>query len=231
MTIWDLSGLTPAQREITQQAIDAADYPWERLGRTIPVEWVDLSRYSAASAAQGHAHIRREGDVGHVLQARSRALGLAWYSGKVSIDSSLESDPVLAREVFLAEGAHMVDFFAMTPEQRQAIFDAYHPHVASGTDPHGHGWFEESGNQDYWSWVGESFMFGFIHAFAPGMPTSLDAFHHPSTLEIGQKVRRILLPVVGSPRGRIYHRETCRYGRGRPVVDVEGRRPCRRCRP
>jgi hypothetical protein len=117
-------------------------------------------------------------------------LGLAWYEGKVSIEKSLVNEPELAMEVFMSEGAHMVDFFYMSPEQRQAIFDLYH---GGDTNPHDHGWFEETGNNDYWSWVGESFMAGFCFAYTDIVPT-MDSFTHPSTPAIGQEIRKILTP-------------------------------------
>lgn len=246
--IFDLSALTPRQREITQEAINRCTFDWSLLepkllaekGKSkIPVEWVDLSRYAAQLAeqkAQGkHAHIHERGDTGHPIEARSRVLGLAWYSGKVSIEQSLESEPQLAMEVFLAEGAHMVDFFYMTDEQRGEVFDAYH---ADDLPEHGHDWFDKG---TYWEWVGESFMSGFMVAYSD-LPISLDNFTHKTTTEVANKIRQILTPELEANfgylnRSKSFHKAD--HWRKRWDVAVAsreeaastGRMPCKVCKP
>lgn len=187
----------------------------------IPVEFEDLSRYVQIAVEQqhqhqraevsdevrktstphihtGHFHVDEEGDLGHGILFRNRVLGLAWYSGRVSIDISLESEPEYAIEVFLAEGAHMIDFFYMIPNHRRDIFKIYHPdmtdeQIVAHTD---HGWFEETGNNDYWSWVGESFMAGFIRAYTRlgSVQVTLDNFIHHSPVEAGKPIRKVLTP-------------------------------------
>lgn len=205
--IWDLQG-TENQNAIIRTALDACDFPFELLvpklsstkGKVrIPVDWADLSTYGAQAvrgAEQGtsthtghhdnHVHDHSVGEY-DLLEYRSRVLGLAWYSGRVTMDISLERDHQLAREVFLSEGAHMVDFFYMTDEQRQAIALAFHGGDAT---PHGHDWFDVG---SYREWVGEAFMGGFIKAFASTIPVTIP-FVHPATAPVGLEIRRILLP-------------------------------------
>jgi hypothetical protein len=173
------------------------------------------------------------------------ALGLAWYSGKISIEQSLINEPDVAREVFLAEGAHMLDFFFMTSEHRRKIFSVYHE---GSEDAHGHDWFDDQEdvgdpnvrNPDYWSWVGESFMSGFIFAYAPDLPQPLFArqpWAHHSSRTIGTQIREILTPgpppVVGRPASKVYHKPTCWVARVWPMVETEriGRRGCKLCKP
>lgn len=254
--VFDLVG-DDEQNTIIKQAIAEQDYPWERLdlssvGReAIPVEWADLSRYTqeleAAERSGAHLHFHKDGDTAHPiageLEGRRRVLGLAWYSGKVTIEQSLKAQPLLAREVFHSEGAHMADFFdpAITPEVRRQIFAFYHPdmtpeEIAAHTE---HGWFEETGNNDYWSWVGESFMEGFIYAFTPLRPPST-RFDHPTTEEIGQQIRELLLPATppmfGAARSSVFHDShrgitaAVTFPSYAAAVDA-GRRPCRVCRP
>jgi hypothetical protein len=197
MTIFTLSG-TAAQQALVSSALAACDFPFERLvdklqaqtGRTtIPVEWADLSRYAAtvseAAAKGGHAHVHEDGDTAHPIEYRQRVLGLAWYSGKVSMDVSLEANPDLAREVFLSEGAHMVDFFYMTDEERGALIKHWDP-----TDDPNVDWFDAG---PYETWMGEAFMGLFVRAFAPSVPVTLTQFTHEVTGELVQSTRRLLL--------------------------------------
>lgn len=190
--VWRLVG-TEVQNAIIQAALNRCDFPFERLapklvadvGRDyIPVEWADLSQYAASASESKHIEI--DGGTAHVLEYRQQTLGLAWYSGKISIEKSLESDPELAGEVFIAEGAHMVDFFYMTDAHREAIFNAYHG--GSATE-HGHGWFDVA---DYRAWVGESFMGGFAQAYTD-FPVTIP-FTHDSPEAVGPVIRKILTP-------------------------------------
>lgn len=213
---FDLQNMTETQRQIVRDALDATDFNFKALipgleaqvrRNYIPVLFSDLSRYRETEEGAevvhgehgeaGHSHDPVDGvhTISREIEGRRQVLGLAWYAGKVEVEITLQSNPALAMEVFLAEGAHMVDFFFMRPEHREAIFAAYH---ADDATPHDHGWFEETGNNDYWSWVGESFMYGFIAAFST-VPYSGDAFAHKTTPEIGAKIREILSP-SDSPR-------------------------------
>jgi len=131
VTTFELAG-TPAQNAVAQAALARCTFPFDVLSvDRIPVEWADLSRYAATvaegKASGGHAHVHENGDTGHPVEARERVLGLAWYSGRVTLDTSLETDPTLAGEVLLSEGAHMLDFFWMTDRRRMVIYNALHP--------------------------------------------------------------------------------------------------------
>lgn len=222
--MFDLSRLTPSQRQIIEGALADWKFDPENLrpglkretGRSaIPVEFIDLSRYGQATAsraagdhasephdhANGHDHSHdsgdhvhvtdpQTGDVGHGILHRSRVLGLAWYSGKVSIEKTLESDPALAREVFNAEGAHMLDFFWMTDDDRAKIASSLH---ADGNWQHDdHSWFEERGDQDYYDWPGETFMDLFILAATPDKPSMAMRWTHPVTAKAVEVCRQVL---------------------------------------
>lgn len=211
--IFELQG-TPSQNAHVKAAIDACDFPFERMipaiqqqqGRDfIPVEWADLSRYAAqpfrGSGDHDHTHEEHDSlegewshsdaaegdDKAHGVAFRNRVLGLAWYSLKVSLDTSMEADPALAKEVFLSEGAHMIDFTVMTEAQRDTIFAIYH---GGSTTEHGHDWFDVGG---YYEWVGESFMGGFIKAYAPTIPVTIP-FVHDTSEKIGAEIRAVLTP-------------------------------------
>lgn len=210
---WDFTGLTPAQRAVLQPALEACDYPFSRIrrntGRRVPVTASDLSRFAQALAEhhrEGHVHVHDEdGNEGHLLgepatsASRSAALGLYWLptskypAGRVELDSSIFGQPDLAREVLLAEGAHAVDYGAMDEQDRSEITAAY---IAEHRDPDGtDDWFDERGEDDYWSWIGESFMSGFTRAFAPSLPRPLEArqpWKHPSSDAIAARIREVL---------------------------------------
>lgn len=261
--VWDLSGLTETQRKITAEALDACTFDWRKVlpglkadvNKTkIPVEWKDLSRYARAGqksaeehdhddhphdSENGHIHVKADdGDVGHGILYRKQVLGLAWYSGKVTIHSGLESRPALAKETFICEGAHMADFFGMTPAQRAAIFAAYQQENPSEVDADD-GWFEEKGDEDYWDWAGEAFMIGFTKAFTPITPT-LDSFTHKSTPAVVAEIRRSLQqdaqPYFTNKYKKIFHDAHRGIGRAytfatRDEALAAGLRPCGVCRP
>lgn len=196
MNVWDLQG-TPQQNAIIQDALAACDFPFELLlpklqatkGKSlIPVDWADLSVYGAQAArTAGGDHSHDHSGEYDLLEFRERVLGLAWYSGRVTLDLSLQVNRTLAMEVFLAEGAHMVDFFYMTEEHRREVALAFH---AGDPTPHGHDWFDVG---SYREWIGEAFMGGFIKAFAPSVPVTIP-FVHAATAQVGLDIRRILLP-------------------------------------
>lgn len=221
--VWNLVG-TANQNAIVQDALNRCDFPFQWLeselrsevGKTqIPVEWADLSRYGQAEAMDvprhgaDHDHDEQElthfhvedpetGDKAHGIGFRNRVLGLAWYSGKISLEVTMELQPELAKEVFLAEGAHMVDFFYMNDEHRRGVWNAVHTdvedlpagiNIEDGIDlGHGHGWFDVGG---YYSWVGEAFMGLFIKAFSD-LPVTIH-FHHPATPEAARETREAFL--------------------------------------
>jgi hypothetical protein len=112
---WEPQG-SPNQKQIVYDALQRCTFDFGQIAqdRVVPVEWENLSRYYSSDAKQitedNHVHLAN-GDVGHPIEARARVLGLAWYSGKISLDLYCEPRPDLAHEVFLSEGAHMLDFF------------------------------------------------------------------------------------------------------------------------
>lgn len=248
MTIFQYLG-TANQQRIAREGMARFTFPhWERLlpklavkGRTaIPIEWADLSRYSAQLAEQvangGHAHIHENGDTADPIEdaSRSRVLGLAWYSGKITLEQTLEQNPALAHEVLGAEMAHMVDFFdpLMDNGGRERINTAYH----GGTlHDHGHDqWFDEG---TYWDWPGESFMEGFTKAFSD-IPTTMDNFTHKTTPYVVAVIRDVLDPKYGGViKSKVYHRKACFFLRLAGGPDFEwadapgSRRPCKVCRP
>lgn len=262
---------TTTQQAIVGEAIGRCTFPfgWLRVGLhadtgrlRIPVDWQDLSRYSAAAAAHEPAQVTPRahsdaheitdpatGEKAHVL-ARERVLGLAWYSGKVTLDTSLESDRELAGEVFLSEAAHMVDFFWMADRHRIAIWNALHP-PGQQLDPdtpiedakdlgHGHGWFDVG---PYGTWVGEAVMSAFVAAFSD-YPVTMLFPDHPVTPRAAAAIRAALVPdepkpaqFVGAKRSVVYHHPQCWIVPAiiNPLplgyVAPEGRRPCRLCKP
>lgn len=257
--VWDLRG-NEQQNAIIKDALNRCDFPFNLLvpklnaetGRSvIPVEWDDLSRYAAQLESQklagGHFHIHENGDTAEPIERRERVLGLAWYSGKVTIEQTLVSEPELAKEVFLSEGAHMVDFFYMTNEHRIAIWNAVHPdsqHIPAGTNiedgldlGHGHGWFDIA---SYREWVGEEFMGLFVRAFS-NVSLSIWFAHQWDTNAIEQ-VRAALLPqpepspFFAKKGSKVYH--DTHKGLAKNIVfrTVEearsaGLRPCKTCKP
>lgn len=259
--VFDLSSCTPLEQDITARALRRCTFDFERLrpglqaavGRDhIPVEWADLSRFSqlhvlvyvneGAETGErpvdlGHFDVEEDGDHGHGILWRGRALGLAWYSGRVSIEKTLADEPELAGEVFLSEAAHMVDFFLMTPEQRARVFALFH---GDDPTPHDHGWFEETGNHDYWSWVGESFMGGFVRAFSD-FAVTLTGFNHAVTDQVARGIRDVLspaptVPVFGTKGSAVYHDEhrgvrQIMWWPAPAAAIAEGRRPCGVCKP
>jgi len=157
-----------------QAAIDRCDFPWDRLlsglaeqtGRqTIPVSWADLRSFGA--------------------------LGLAYYDGRIVLEQGMAlADPELAKAVFLAEGSHMTDFFYLVDGQREAMWDAYHPGLGEDIGGHDHHWFDPT---TYYSQIGETYMIGFVNAFAPTFDVSAWGFSHQTTPEIAALLRVIVL--------------------------------------
>lgn len=222
--IFDLQGTTQ-QNLIVHECLARCDFPWrEQIGQglkfdtgrdTIPVDWQDLTRYRASEADSPRAHgggahedtiyDPDTGEMAHTIEYRSRVLGLAWYSGRITLENSLVNEPELAGEVFLSEVAHMWDFFGMTDTDRVTVWNAVHPpeqHIATLTDivdgvdlGHGHGWFDVG---DYYQWVGEALMGLFVRAFSDYSVT-IDFPEHPVTPEAAKAVREIVYPPAEDP--------------------------------
>lgn len=209
-TVFYTSG-TPEQIDLANSALEACDFDFDLLrpslvreGRTtIRVEWSDLSRYNHSAATHDHAEgahtITREVD------GRQRVLGLFYLPPhtRVVLDRSLEQHPDLAREVFLAEAAHAVDYHYMTPAHRRAVVNLLHKDdLAEGADVFDGATFKLDGHECSWfdvgayaDWVGEAFMETFIEAFAPSVPVTIE-LNHPTSPQVAQSVRDLL----GAPK-------------------------------
>lgn len=248
---FDLSQLTRPQRLIIDGAIARCDFPFElclpalhdRWGRrSIVVTWEPLEPYLGGV---GHEHDESVHATAHPVQARGRVAGLAWTDGRIMLAPWLESESALAVEVWLAEAAHQVDFFFISQDQRRALFALFHHGDPTPHDDHG--WFEEAGNQNYWDWVGESWMAAFTLAYSDVVPDWMD-FSHRVTAEARDTIRSILgvpmppappsgpAPYFGATRSKLFHDQHRRVTRDlewatRELAIASGRRPCGTCRP
>lgn len=281
--LFDLSALSPAWRSLVEAAFVRGAYPWETLldglraqtGRTtIPIDTADLSRWgqtAATSVGAGdkaatslpvddaedhgldHHHDHDASTGAHLVAFRRRALGLAWYSGRITLEETLLPEPELAAKVLWFELAHMADFFGMDAGQRRAIYAAFH---GGEVTDHGHGspedWFGDADRTGYWHQVGEALMPAFAAAFA-GLGGLGDGFAHVATPEVIAEIRRVLLPPPAPPdpelepdpatapyfarRGSLLVHDRHRRVRrdvGFDTLDAAlaaGYRPCRVCKP
>lgn len=283
--IWAPRG-SPSQNALIQRALAACDFPFDALapslhaeGKTsIAVEWADLSRSARAGGSGhhhdepapeappaepgGHSHEDGVHSVEREVDGRSRVLGLFYLPPytRVVLDLSLEQNPALAIEVFLAEAAHAVDYHYMVPRggMRRAVWNALHsipgpagdPIPESGDVDHGHSWFD--GPAGYSSWVGEAFMEAFVEAFAPSVPVTIQ-LAHPVSPDMAALVRTALLAPLAPPppesppppppgrvyRGRyraVYHDSHARiqpveWYASAEVAEAAGLRACRTCKP
>lgn len=220
---------TAVQRLIIEEAIRLCDFPFDKLlpslqkegKQSIAVSWEDLSRYNNTAAVaheirahdnehahSGGHHMKVDGmEVSPVIReidGRSRVLGLFYLPPhtRIVLDSGLAGDAPLAREVFLAEGAHAVDYHYMTNNHRLAVWNALHQLPGdrlpegttvheSGDLDHGHSWFDGPGG--YNTWVGEAFMEAFVRAFAPTVRVTI-SLSHPVSLTAAAAIRKALLP-------------------------------------
>lgn len=241
MSLFQVEG-TEHQQQVIADALARCTFRFDRVtpgltretGRDhVPVVWADLSRYAAAES--------EEELQAHVVVARGRVLGLAYYSGKIALDVTLEHEPLLAGEVFLSEAAHMVDFFLLDDRQRRAIWDALHPgdpaNVAvleSGEVEHGHGWFDAG---TYAEEAGEAWMGLFVRSFSD-LPVTI-TFAHPPTDQAVARVRELLgdvAPLFAQKGSAVYHDRHKGRRRDREFWTPEeardaGLTPCRGCRP
>ena len=271
MSIWNLQG-TADQQALVQQALDLCDFPFERLApslqregkSSIRVEWADLSRYSAARVHDDeHSHIADADGVAHpierVIDGRRRVLGLFYLPPftKVVLDNGLVSRPELAREVFLAEAAHAVDYHYMGADHRRGIVNLLHNEdlppghlvddgIAFNLDGHICSWFDVGAYRD---WVGEAFMEAFTEAFAPSVTVTI-ALAHPVDRPQALAIRNLLVPPVAEPAKRVfawplsfaYHDEhrfrllekigaEKRWYDSAEKAQADGLRPCKTCKP
>lgn len=235
-------GQNEEQNRIAAGAMRNCTFPMSVLDiATIPIEWADLSRYtqelSEKQEAGAHLHFHEGEDTGHPIEVRSRVLGLAWYSGRVTLDASLQGDIALAGEVLLSEFAHMVDFFWMTDRHRMLIWNALHPdeedlpldtNVEDGVPIGGdEGWFDVG---DYRAWVGEAWMGLFVRAYSDYAVTI--PFNRAPTDDAVAQVRAAFTPYASMGGSEVYH-DTHKTVR-RDFLYVEPPtelRPCKTCRP
>lgn len=166
--VFTLSG-TPTQNQLIVAALDACDFAFSRIvpgmtaaikRSTLPVVWKDLSA-AAATVEPEPLHGRAGG-----------TLGLFYYSGKIELEQTLESQPRLAKEVFLSEAAHAVDTWLLTDADRTVLARSWHP---AGTD--GDAWFDTG---DYSTWMGEAFMGLFVDTYAPSITATIPFTHNPT---------------------------------------------------
>lgn len=267
--VWSLRG-TAAQQAIAGSALAACDFPFDLLrpslaaeGKaSIDVSWSDLSRYTHGAAA--HEHADGAHTISREVDGRARVLGLFYLPPHTAVVldlslASLAGRPDLAREVFLAEAAHAVDYHYMTDGQRVAVWNAMHPGThedltdAAGVDVpesgdlhHGHSWFDGPGG--YSSWAGEGFMAAFCRAFAPSVPVTITLEHDVRTADAVAAVRAALLPappvvelppadpVFATATGATFHDAHRGISAGRRFPSradavAAGLRPCGTCRP
>lgn len=226
--VWSLEG-TSNQNRIVQDALDLCDFPFEKMSESlakegkqaVAVTWEDLSRYSTRASGSGDHdheddsdhHVKDENGheaslVEREIDGRKQVLGLFYLPPYTSVvlDVTLENYEALAREVFLAEGAHAVDYHYMNNDMRVAVWNALHSdagdleegtHVPESFDiHHGHSWFD--GPAGYSTWVGEGFMAAFTKAFAPEVDVTIELAHTTSQ-EGAQSIREALLGVEEIP--------------------------------
>ncbi len=264
--MWNLVG-TASQNALVQQAIDRCDFDFTlclpslaREGKTnVRVEWADLSRHFDGDTV---SHQRSHGidDVAHPIEreveGRLRVLGLFYLPPytKIVLDLGLEQMPVVAQEVFLAEGAHCVDYHFMTSEHRRLFVNALHAEqlppgadtsdgVAFNLDGHTCSWFDVN---SYGWWVGEAFMEGFIEATSD-VPVTIN-LNHPVGPEDREVIRQFLgidepapEPEVrafyqAKPTSKVFHdshqgQEPQTWFASLAEAEEYGLRACRVCRP
>ncbi len=241
---------------------------------SVRVEWADLSRYGNREARHragsgrpeqphshkfadtGHEHVHDGDAVAHPIEreveGRMRVLGLFYLPPytKIVLDLGLERDPILAQEVFLAEGAHCADYHLLTPEGRRRFINALHTEqlppgadVSDGAahrlDGHTCSWFDVGGYAD---WTGESWMQGFVEGTSD-VPCTIE-LNHPVGPEDRAVVREILGIVDAPVTGRVYAKksgkvvhdshdgiEPARWWDSLSAAAADGMRPCKTCKP
>ncbi len=270
MTIWSLQG-TETQQAIVRDALAVCDFPFERLlpslkeegKNSIRVDWEDLSRFRNRMAGDGHDHSDGVHPIEREVDGRMRVLGLFYLPPhtRIVLDTGLQSNPRLAMEVFGAEGAHAVDYHYMTPTMRRMFVNRLHTQqlpddhsvedgVAFQLDGHTCSWFDVN---SYGWWCGEAFMEGFIEAYMPSIPVTIN-LNHPVGPEDRMAIRASLTPELdvvpppvepevntnrvftSGPPSKTFHDSHNRIAQEQwfesSALAVEaGLRPCKVCRP
>jgi hypothetical protein len=159
---------------VVRRAINRCTYPWERLERRLTKK---LGRPTILVTFE---------DLTAVLPGRT-VWGLANRAGTIRIERTLLNRPRLVQEVFLSEGSHMVDYFALRAAQRDDLLKLYGATV--WRPPTGTPWQQSAF---------ESLMPNFIRAFSDITPT-ITGFR----FEVGKPrlddFRRLLLALPPTP--------------------------------
>jgi hypothetical protein len=219
---FDLTRCAPLQRTIIESAVQRCAFDFTRVlprlraetsRELVPVTFEDLSRFNRATDPErAHPAVpvvepapRAHGGEDHGV--RRATLGLFYYDGRIVVHAGLVTQPELAAEVFLAEAAHLVDRYFLTPEQRRAIWEVWHPGEQTAEHDRAHGWaapfVDWQGEMDrpgtpevgYFDSGLEGWMSAFTRAFAPEVPVTLDQpFAHRTRAEEAAEIRRIVAP-------------------------------------
>lgn len=214
--MFDTSTNTAEQRAIIDSAVARCSFRFDQLApkltadtgrKQVPVTWEDLSAFGARALPGVAAAVTEEGTRQHGGDHRRATLGLFYYSGRIVVERGLVSRPELAAEVFLAEAAHAVDRFFLTPDMRRAIWQVWHPGGQTAHHDTVHGWtvpFSEwTGEMDqpgsaevgYFDSGIEGWMSSFTRAFAPSVQVTMEAsFAHRTTPDMAARIRDIVQP-------------------------------------
>ena len=267
MLKWQLTG-TANQIGISQSIFERVKFPLDRLRLPGVPEfgWRDLNRRAnnpilqeiekqhALNGRHKKVHDKSRHHDDHVhedtyeplygyIEGRRYILGVFYpYSGRIYIDTRLESKPEIAQSVGSAELGHAVDeFLPLTDYQREQIMRACH----GGHLDH-HTWWEKIDySTEYFSLIGETFMILFTKAYTDIPFGDVSSFVHTGENVTPEQIRAIigiertdaaLKPIPNIKhflRGKdIYHRLT-HYPKkpGEPVYDLAGFRGCKVCKP
>jgi 4a-hydroxytetrahydrobiopterin dehydratase len=163
ISLFDLVGMTAEQELWVRSAISRCTFDWSLLlpglqqltGRsTIDVRFQSLNGAAGGRAVRGRRH-----------ELETFTFGMAFTDGRILLDTTLDENETAA--TFMAEGAHMVDFFYLTDAMRMEIAEAY---AIANEVPVGEDiwWWvpDREVNDRYYEQAGESFMNGFALAFS-----------------------------------------------------------------
>jgi len=183
---------------------------WSTPGKTvIPVNVRSLANFAQEAAANGwiegiHYHAIRVNPLTGKLVSHDDAVtsgivesdvasavyGLFWFYGLVEVEETLVQTPILFIEVFLAEGAHAIDFYYMLPTGKRGVIHAI---MCSGHTKHA--WFQPT---PYFEMPGEGFMAFPIAGFSD-VPVTLQGFSHQAIEPALSLVKKVLVPTIDPP--------------------------------
>jgi hypothetical protein len=164
--IFDVSGLTPTQRAIVDQALVRCQFDFDLLAPGLAREGRSSLRVSFG---------RAEGNY-----------GIAYLNeGRLEVAEQLVGDPEFAGAVFQHEMAHFVDRYMLSDRQRREIARV----IADPQEPTD--WW----GSDYWDQMGEAWANAFVDAFSSYNPADF-GYRWRSSDRIAKAVRRIVAPDV-----------------------------------